>query len=453
MNESRVVPSTTNRRSSLVWKFGIMVGLLTFVPQTYAKTDLVTVPNRDKVQLTIYNAADLTLVRETRLLTLKKGVNKLQFSWANTLIDPTSLSMRPTKNGDKINVDSLIFPPRAKELGLWKVHSEVAGKVPFEITYFTSGISWHAFYAGTLSKDEKVMHLQGYVRIANDSGEEYADAQTRLIVGKIHLIDKITTLGRRKYPYGSPYHVFKAKVESLGSAARDELSFDEDKAVKKIKKEGLSEYFLYTIEGTETIPNHWKKRLPSFAAKEIPVVNLYKYNSDRWRESVMRFLSFKNDKKHKLGNTPIPGGAIKIYRNVDENKHLSYEGADSFKYIPVGQKIELNIGSVKNVVVKPTLMNTQTENFTFDRQGNINGWDKIDSYKVTVKNTRAVAVKVEITRNLHSKYWEVTRKGDFDKYEKVDLNTIKFTLTLKPESKKVFTYVQRRYYGKRQNRR
>ena len=30
---------------------------------------------------------------------------------------------------------------------------------------------------------------------------------------------------------------------------------------KEIKKEGLSEYFLYTIEGTETIPNGWSKRL------------------------------------------------------------------------------------------------------------------------------------------------------------------------------------------------
>ncbi len=60
-----------------------------------AKVDLVTLPSRDTVQLTIYNSADLTLVRESRNLTLKNGGNKLQFSWANTLIDPTSLEMLP----------------------------------------------------------------------------------------------------------------------------------------------------------------------------------------------------------------------------------------------------------------------------------------------------------------------------------------------------------------------
>ncbi|MHC4736099.1 MAG: hypothetical protein ACYTDW_16810, partial [Planctomycetota bacterium] len=58
-----------------------------------SKVDLVTLPSRDTVQLTIYNSADMTLVRESRALTLKDGENKLQFSWANTLIDPTSLEM------------------------------------------------------------------------------------------------------------------------------------------------------------------------------------------------------------------------------------------------------------------------------------------------------------------------------------------------------------------------
>jgi hypothetical protein len=37
--------------------------------------DLSTVPKRDSIQLTIYNSEDLTLVRETRVVTFKKGAN------------------------------------------------------------------------------------------------------------------------------------------------------------------------------------------------------------------------------------------------------------------------------------------------------------------------------------------------------------------------------------------
>src|SRR5580692_5630851 len=66
--------------------------------------DLSTVPKRDSVQLTIYNSEDLTLVRETRTLTFKKGANPLQFSWANTLIDPTSVELRFLTNAEKLDV-------------------------------------------------------------------------------------------------------------------------------------------------------------------------------------------------------------------------------------------------------------------------------------------------------------------------------------------------------------
>ena len=48
--------------------------------------ELVTLPRRDHVQVTIYNEEDLTLVRERRQLTLKRGWNWLQFMWANTKI-------------------------------------------------------------------------------------------------------------------------------------------------------------------------------------------------------------------------------------------------------------------------------------------------------------------------------------------------------------------------------
>src|SRR4051812_11561627 len=71
---------------------------------TLAKNvDLSTVPKRNTVALTIYNSEDLTLVRETRSITFKKGVNPLQFSWANTLIDPTSVEIKFLTHADKLD--------------------------------------------------------------------------------------------------------------------------------------------------------------------------------------------------------------------------------------------------------------------------------------------------------------------------------------------------------------
>jgi hypothetical protein len=436
-----------------------LLTIVTLATVAQAKVDLVTLPSRNTVQLTIYNSADMTLVRESRDLTLKNGKNKLQFSWANTLIDPTSLEMLPKANADKIDITDLTYPPRVRNLGLWNIKSGVSGKVPVEITYLTSGLSWRAFYMGTLTKDEKTMRLQGYVRVTNNSGEDYENAQTRLIVGKVHILDQIAALARRQYPYGRPGEVRPRRRagDRFGRVVKEEMSkaFRVRKApeeLKKIKKEGLSEYFLYTIEGTETIPTGWSKRLLSFDTDEVPVVNLYKYEQERYGNSVVRFLSFKNDEEHKLGDTPIPGGMLKVYRNVDEQEHLGYVGQSNFKYIPVDEDVELNLGPVANVVVEPTLMDYSTANYKFDFRGNVSGWDEIRKFRIKVKNTREVPVKVEIQRNFNSSYWELEKSGNFDEFEKVDFDTVKFTVSLEPRSVKEFEYVLTTYHGVRRER-
>ena len=439
----------------------MMLAVMLLSTPVMAKVDLVTLPSRDTVQLTIYNSADLTLARESRALTLKKGLNRLQFSWANTLIDPTSLEMLPKANADKIDILDLTYPPRVRELGLWNINSEITGKVPVEITYFTSGITWRAFYMGTLTNDEKTMRLQGYVRVSNNSGEDYENAQTRLIVGKVHLLDMIAVLAKTQYPFGRPGFPGAGSGfggYSLGQEFKrvvDYADYDGENGslkAKEIKKEGLSEYFLYTIEGTETILNGWSKRLPSFDVNEVPVVNLYKYEKERYGDSVVRFLSFMNDEDHKLGETPIPGGMLKVYRTVDEAAHLSYVGQSNFKYIPVGEDVELNLGPVLDVVVEPKLMDFVTRNYLFRSNGHIRGWDEIREFKITVKNTRELSVKVEIKRNFGTTYWDIEKDGDFDAYEQVDKDTVKFTVELKPRTSKEFRYVLTTYHGTRRER-
>jgi len=423
-----------------------------------AKVDLVTLPSRDTVQLTIYNSADLTLVRESRALTLKEGENALQFSWENTLIDPTSLEMLPKANADKIDIADLTYPPRVRNLGLWNINSRVKGKAPVEITYLTSGLSWRAFYMGTLTENEETMRLQGYVRVTNNSGEDYENAQTRLIVGKVHILDEIAQLARRQYPYNRPGEmppVVMEERDSLMRKAKDQLATVQGaygggmglRRRKEVIKEGLSEYFLYTIEGTETIPTGWSKRLLSFDKSEVPVVNLYKYEEERYGNSVMRFLSFKNDEQHKLGETPIPGGVLKVYRGVDNEQHLGYVGQSAFKYIPVDEDVELNLGAVADVVVEPKLIDFKTENYRFDRRKNIAGWDELRNFRIEVRNTRDLAVKVEIQRNFGTTYWDIDTS---QKYQPVDKDTVKFTLELGPRSKAEFEYLLRTYHGVRE---
>jgi len=426
-------------------------------PRAYGKIDLVTLPERESVQLTIYNSADLTLARDRRPLTLSEGENRLQFAWSGTLIDPTSLDMMPRADADRIHVLDITYPPRVRNVGVWNIHSDISGEVPMEITFFTSGLTWDAYYIATLSEDESTMTLDGYVKVTNNSGEDYENAQVRLVVGEIHLLDKIADLARRPDPYSTEPEVIRRRTEFMTRArALPEMMVADGvsrTAPKEIIKEGLSEYFLYTIEGRETIPDGWSKRLKSFDADEVTAENLYKFEEERFGAETVRFVRFKNDEEHNLGETPLPDGKINVFRRSEDGDGLHYLGADDTRYIPVDQEVELNLGPARKVSVEPVLMDFAKENFMFDSRGRISGFDEVRTYEIEVRNLSERPATFEIRRNVDTRHWKIDESGGPAEPETFDENTFEYEFELDPHTTETLTYTIRLFRGERSEQR
>ena len=425
-----------------------LLGTGALATSSFARINVVTLPGRDTVQLTIYNSADLTLVKETRLLTFRKGVNKLEFSWANTLIDPTSVEFRALTRADQVEVLDVSFPPRVTNTLEWRINSETAGEVVCEIRYFTSGISWSADYVAEANKAEKLMTLAGNVRVNNNSGEDYENAQIRLVVGVIRLVEEIRQLaqqgrpGQPPMPATTPTAEGKMMMRKAGmamAAAADMASA----RPREIVKEGVSEYFLYTVEGRDTIPTGWAKRLPSFKTADVPFVSYYKFERERYGDQVIRYYRFKNDKDSKLGNEPLPDGRVLALRRVSPDNLYNFVGRTNVKYIPIGEQVELELGNDREVMVKPTLMDWQKIDIKFDQWGNVVGWTLKEQWQFEVQNSKEIDVVLDIRRNF---------PGDWDlksaaKFENVDKNKVKFVLPLKSREKQQFTYELTTRYG------
>src|SRR2546423_1766536 len=256
------------------FKLQILTLFLLVSPAIARNVDLSTVPKRNTVALTIYNSEDLTLVRETRVVTFKKGVNPLQFSWANTLIDPTSVELKFATNPDKLDA--------AKKEAL----ASGAGRSLMKV----------AAGAATASP-------------ATQPPEE-----------------------------------------------------------KQIIKEGLSEYFVFSIEGTETIQNGWSKRMRSIDAATVPVKIQYRFRPQEYGEQLVRMYLMSNDKPSKLGVTPLPDGIVRVFRDNGRGG-LSYLTQQSIKYIPIGDKIELNLGPDPEVIFELIKPRTTRDNLWVQLNG------------------------------------------------------------------------------------
>ncbi len=441
--------------------------------------DLSTVPKRDSVQLTIYNSEDLTLVRETRTVTFKKGVNPLQFSWANTLIDPTSVELTFLTSDDKLVVLDTTFPHDKPQQLFWNVQSEIDGEATIQITYFTSGITWSADYVLIADKDEKQLNFDGFVKVSNHSGEEYEDAQVRLVVGTINLVEKIAQLAQ--VPVNKVAEMpadqrrlleRRAAKDALGRfrgggfGGRAGTELAAGLAEKQIIKEGLSEYFIYTIEGTETIPNGWSKRMRSLEAAAVPFKIQYRYRPQEYGEQLVRMYLLTNNKDSKLGTSPLPDGVVRVFRENGRDG-LSYLTQQSVKYIPIGDKIELNLGPDPEVIFELIKLKTFRSDLWLQRNGtnvflklgddglqlepnlSVVGWDDHEIYTQRVRNYTAKPIELEIRRPFDG---HVTFRSLLEP-KLHDYRTVQFAATVAAGKKADLTFeiIRRQGHNAKQN--
>ncbi len=416
--------------------------------------DLATVPPRESVQLTIYNSEDLTLVRETRSLSLKKGLNRIQYSWANTLIDPTSVEIRPLEEEDQIEVLDTTFPGDKPQHLIWSIEAKVEGQVKFQVTYFTSGLSWSADYVLITNPEETEMSFDGYVQIYNRSGEEYDNAQVRLVVGVVNLVEKIQDLARRGLLPPAPEAVFmdgarkQVFEETLGAYDR-RARVGGGGRPPEIIKEHLSEYFIYTIEGVQTIPNQWSKRLVSFRARQVTFDIVYRVRTHQYGPRPVRFFMLTNDEEHKLGTTPLPDGLVRTFRDNGRDG-LSFLGQQKVKYVPIKEDIELNVGTDDEVVWERKCMSAERSNFAFDHTPpRVVGWNETRAWKEEVRNYKGKAIRVEVRHVIPG---DVELKAEDASLH--DYRTVEFTVDANARKTFAWTYTTLHRLGKnaRQNR-
>ncbi len=451
-----------------------------------AEVDLVTIPRREGTQLTIYNSEDITMIREHRLLTVKQGINRIQFTWAETLIDPTSIDFRILDHEDQVDLIDTTYPPGRNDALQWNIHSQFAGKIGVEIRYFTSGITWAATYVGIANQDETRMKLTGYVRVENNSGELYDNAQTRLVVGTINLVEKIADLAQRPAPEGKPQPPAEQPAREMAAAGRalmDAVVLAESKAekAKVVIKQGLSEYFLFSIEGRETIEDREPKRLVSLEVADVPLECLYKLSDRDGGKQFTKFYRFENKKilddqgKEKdlpsmenLGLSPLPDGSVRLFSEY-ANRDLAYVGGTDVKYVPIGDRVEVGAGPDSDVTITRRLKDQKTSGVVarqykrrlddeFVWLHDLVDYDETFVYEEEIVSGKPVAIKAEIERRFEGNVvlwsgksppadWNSNEAGAYvdlhevpGRVERVDQNHVKYFLDLAPGEKKLVKY-------------
>jgi hypothetical protein len=166
----------------------------------------------------------------------------------------------------------------------------------------------------------------------------------------------------------------------------------------------------------------------------------------------VKLYRLKNDAEHKLGKDPLPDGVYRVLRE-DGKGGLVWEGAYTAKYIPIGEKLEVNLGSDGMMTIEPKLMELRRTNVDFDEHKNVRGWDEVAQWKIEIRNSKTKAVPVKILRYF-SGDWEIDPKVDAKTtFKKRDKNSVEFETQVDGLGTKTIDYALTMRYGTRSDQR
>jgi len=339
-----------------------------------ARIKLVALPDRDATVIRLDNP-QATLVEEERVLTLQKGINKVDFSWKGVDIDVDSIRLMVLSHPDEVVLLNVSYPPNEPAL-VWEIGSADAWEETVRISYLLRNIDRLIAYNAVADKDETRVDLKSYLVLRNFSGEDFARARVLL---------------------------------DYGEAFEQGIRHEETKQL------------LFLRKGDVPIRKVW-----TFDAGTLP------WDPEKLDTNVGIPVSYRieNARESGLGEFALWGGKVRVFQE-DGHGSMIVLGEDAVELVPVGEKMEVYIGDSRDVVVTQRKMRDKKINVR--RSGNrIVLYDTDELIQAKIENFKDQPAVLTMIQHIPGQWDMETCNME---YTRKDAGTLEFEIDLPPHGK------------------
>jgi hypothetical protein len=351
----------------------------------YKDRDLVVVGKDGKTTagaLLSYDGASLVLDRKPGIAIINRTeVKEIQFSEL-----PGGLITRPTL--------------------VWLIDNAGSSKRDAQISYLTTGLSWHAEYVAVIAPDDKALSWAGWVSLENNSGTSYPDAKLKLVAGDVNRVQ-----------------------DEFQQMAKGGVAYSMDAArAPQFEEQSFFEYHLYSLARPTTLADRETKQLSLFPTAGVTASKLFTFDRQRHPTKVRVTMEFKNSASAGLGMA-LPKGKVRVYKE-DKSGAQEFVGEDRIDHTAKDEQVRVTVGDAFDVVGEYRQVDMRR----------INDKEIETGHEIKLRNRKAERVTVKIIEHAWGD-WRVTTSSQA--HVKKDATTLEFTVDVAPDEEKVVTYTIR----------
>ncbi|MGB7816266.1 MAG: DUF4139 domain-containing protein [Methylotenera sp.] len=415
------------------------------MPETNSIEAKSTLNDQQSVAVTIYNG-DLALVKDTRKVKLKTGLNALALRDVSAQIRPETALLRSINAPGSLvlleqNFDFDLLTPQkmlekyvGKSVGIVKTNPTTGVETTEQATVLSAnngvvlkvgnrietGIPGRIVYdnvpdnlrdrptlvtqinnKGKTDQAVELSYLTGGLGWKADYVAELNDKENQLdLSGWVTLTNTSGTSyknAKLQLVAGDVNRV-QREMQPMAKAMRGEVMMADGAA--PMQEEGLLEYHLYTLDRPTNIMESQTKQVALLSASGVPArkelvlkgAEYYyqgQYGEIGTKMKVGVFIEFENKEASKLG-MPLPKGILRVYKK-DSAGNAQFVGEDNIDHTPKNESVRLKLGDAFDVTAdrKQTdfklLSNPQKGHSAYE-----------SAFELTLKNAKKQKVTVTV---------------------------------------------------------
>lgn len=418
---------------------------------------------------------NLALVKETRDLSLKKGLNSIVFKNLPIMLEPTSVNFNFSDQSIKIlehyfaydldNTDVLLAKTVGRnirvlhpELGTvqGKLISAQSGMLVIESTdgelQIISDYSGLQFIIEKSAAQQDLITQPGlFCSLESEASSEVStdllylssgmnwSAEYTAIIDKSEKEMSLSTRAVLSNNSGKTYKdcdllllagdinkrpAFRHGVRGAGVQQLDDMVTMA--AESDFSESENFEYHIYRLGRKITLENQQQKILPLYPLLNAEISKIYNYHHQKDPSGVSVIISAQNSNEKGLGH-PLPQGVVRIYKEHDDQ--LLIVGEDNITHTPKNEKLELKIGKAFDILAERKVLDRK-------REGKNN-----EKMKITIefRNRKNEEVEILVTE-------PITRRYDYRilssniKVHKKEAKQVEFIIPVKANETNVLDY-------------
>ena len=429
-----------------------------------------TLKDQQSVAVTIYNG-DLALVKDTRKVTLKTGLNALALRDVSAQIRPETALLRSINapgsltlleqnfDFDLLTPEKLLEKYVGKTVSLVKTHPTTGVETTEQATvlsanngavlkignrietgqFFTNERSGRIVYdnvpanlrdrptlvtqinnKGAAEQTVELSYLTGGLGWKADYVAELNDKENQLdLSGWVTLTNTSGASYKNAKLQLVAGDVNRVQPQMQPTMMRKNMDMMAAEAAAPMAEEGLLEYHLYTLDRPTNIMEAQTKQVALLSASGIPArkelvlkgAEYYyqgQYGEIGTKLKVGVFIEFDNKEASKLG-MPLPKGILRVYKK-DSKGNAQFVGEDNIDHTPKNETVRLKLGDAFDV----TADKKQTDFKVLPNpQKNHSAFES--AYELVLKNAKKEKVTVTVQEPISGEWTIVSESHPHSK--------------------------------------